>query len=343
MNCTMFSRKLNDYIEGNISNDLGMAMENHIDHCEKCRKIYNEEMNIDKMFRTALSTEGINFTSSRNDIMKSIDHKRYGENKNKIKFHFKRYIVPYLSAAAVIILLIILPNYNIGRKVSSLSENGAKSKALEQKTSLNAKMNNKSSEESASSVKDQADKDIVSLFEKTFESSYTESNFHTPWKLSSDNKLSACVDGIGNNASEEGIGTILLKDNSTSNVWRFKLKNNSEQNSIKFIQWYDNNNIFVIIGYGQGTLSPGGNVYLLNINDLKTTAIYEENSAGKRQIISIDKSMSKINFKVLIYEDDNYLKSHIENWYISSSNIDFTKDIVIKNHSGEIVWTSNKK
>ena len=343
MNCTMFSRKLNDYIEGNISNDLSLAMENHIDHCEKCRKIYNEEINIDKMFRTALSTEGINFTSSRNDIMKSIDHKRYGENKNKIKFHFKRYIVQYLSAAAVIILLIILPNYNIGRKVSSLSENGAKNKALEQKTSLNAKMNNKSSEESASSVKDQADKDIVSLFEKTFESSYTESNFHTPWKSSSDNKLSACVDGIGNNASEEGIGTILLKDNNTKGVWRFKLKNNSEQNSIKFIQWYDNNNIFVIIGYGQGTLSPGGNVYLLNINDLKTTAIYEESSAGKRQIISIDKSMNKINFKVLIYEDDNYLKSHIENWYISSSNLDLTKEIVIKNQSGEIVWTSNKK
>lgn len=342
MNCRMFNKKLNDYIEGNISDDLSLALENHMEHCEKCRKVYNEEINIDKMFRTALSTEEINFTSSRTDIMKSIDHKRYAENKNKIKFHFKRYILPYLSAAAVI-LLIVLPNYNLGRKVSSLSKNGAGNKVLEQKASLNTKMTNRSSEESASSIKAGADKDIVSLFEKSFESSFTENNFHTPWKLSSDNQRSVCVDGIGNNASEEGIGAILLKENSTNNVWRFKLKNNNKQNSIKFVEWYDNNNLFAIIGYGQGTLSPGGSVYLLNINDLKTTAIYEENSTGKQQVISLSKSKDKINFKVLIYDDDNYLKSHIENWCISPSNVDFTKDIAIKNDKGEIVWTSNKK
>ncbi|MDF2881948.1 MAG: hypothetical protein K0R54_2505 [Clostridiaceae bacterium] len=345
MNCTIFNRKLNDYIEGNINNDLALAMENHMEHCQKCRKIYNEEISMDKMFRTALSTEGINFISSRTDIMKSIDPQRYAENKNKLKFHFKKYIVPYLSTAAVVIILIMIPNYNLGKKTSILSQNSIKNKSVtaEQKTSLNTKMDNERSTESTSSQKNVISNVAVPLFEKKFEGSFPENNFHTPWKASLDNKLSACVDGIGNNASEEGIGTILLKNNSNNDVWRLQLKNNSEQNSTKFIEWYDNNNLFVIIGYGHGTLSPGGSVYLLNINDLKTTAIYEEDSNKKDQIISVDKSMNRINFKVLIYDDDNYVKSHTENWYISPSNADFTKEIVIKNESGHIVWTSNKK
>lgn len=345
MNCTIFIRKLNDYIEGNMTNDLSHAMMIHLEHCEKCRRIYNEEIDIDKMFHTALGAEGINFASSRANIIKSIDCKRYSESKNKMKFHFKKYIVPYFSAAAVIIIVIMSPNYNLGRKTSTLSENSIKNKsiAMEQKSSLNTKTDSKSNAQSTSVQKNEINKGTKPLFDKVLESKFTESNFHTTWKLSLDNTLSACIDGIGNNGAEEGIGTILLKDNITNNVWRFQLINNNKQNSIKFIQWYDNNNLFVIIGYGYGTLSSGGSVYLLNINNLKVAAIYERNSNKDGEIIFLNKLNDRINFKVLIYDDDNYVKSHIENWYVTPSNIDITKDIVIKNESGNVVWTSNKK
>lgn len=39
-----------------------------------------------------------------------------------------------------------------------------------------------------------------------------EPSFNTSWKYSPNNKYSVCIEGKGENAVEEGMGTIILKD-----------------------------------------------------------------------------------------------------------------------------------
>lgn len=92
MNCNTFIKKLNDFIEGSISNDLKKAMQEHMDNCEACRKIYDEEKSIDEMLREALKIDNVDFKSSRSEIMKSIDRNRYSKSPiKKFYYHLRKY------------------------------------------------------------------------------------------------------------------------------------------------------------------------------------------------------------------------------------------------------------
>ena len=58
MNCNIFKNRLEDYVLGNTSNDLKIALEKHMDGCESCRRLYEEEIKIDTDFKMALSIDG---------------------------------------------------------------------------------------------------------------------------------------------------------------------------------------------------------------------------------------------------------------------------------------------
>lgn len=163
--------------------------------------------------------------------------------------------------------------------------------------------------------------------------------FNTAWKTSNNGDYNACIEGKGTTGSEEGIGKILLKDNS-GNISRFEILDNKKI-SPRNIEWVDNENLLVVVGSSQGTVSKGGNLYMLNITTGNTSTIIETPDK-KQQIMSAKKSGNNINLKLTVYDDGNYNESHIENWTIYSFDSSLNKNMEVKNSQGKLIYTINE-
>lgn len=177
-------------------------------------------------------------------------------------------------------------------------------------------------------------------FEKVIENKDRKIVFNTPWKTNGANNKSACIEGKGEQAVEEGVGEIFVKDLKTEQLTKFQLINNKKQMSPKFIEWCDENNLFVVIGMGHGTVSMGGNLYLLNINDNVLSVVYETKDA-KKQISSVKKMGNNIELIVTVYEDDNLDKKHEEKWIINSFDEKLKSTMQIKDDKGKLIDTIN--
>ncbi len=71
------------------------------------------------------------------------------------------------------------------------------------------------------------------------------------------------------------------------------------------------------------------------------TSVVLETSDKKQQIMSSKKDNNNIDLKVTVYEDDNYNKSHIENWTIYSFDSRLNKSMDVKNSEGKVIYTIN--
>lgn len=120
MKCNEFKDNLNAYIENDISDDIRIEMANHMCECEECNKLYEEEMEINNLFKKTFEIDGIQFKSSRNEIMQKIDKNKYKktskeniEEKTESKVIFPRFKNAYKfigTAAALLLILVITPN-----------------------------------------------------------------------------------------------------------------------------------------------------------------------------------------------------------------------------------------
>ncbi|MHC6178417.1 DUF4652 domain-containing protein [Clostridium sp. JNZ X4-2] len=166
----------------------------------------------------------------------------------------------------------------------------------------------------------------------------TQVSFSTPWKSSEDGTYSACIEGKGSEALEEGQGRIIVK--SGQKVYSFEIENNTEI-SPKYLEWVDNENILVVIGGSQGTVAKGGDLYMLNVNK-DEAALLIKTPSKKQQIMSAQKNENDINLKVDVYDDDMYNKSHVEDWIIHSFNTNLNGKIEVKNSDGKVVYEINE-
>ena len=142
--------------------------------------------------------------------------------------------------------------------------------------------------------------------------------FATKWKNSSNNKFSACIEGKGADALEEGVGQIYIKNLENQSKWALELDQDKQKNTPKYIEWFDDNNLMVIISGAHGTVSQGGNLYKVNIETGQATELYNTKD-NKKQVIHAVKKGDKIEVQILVYEDDDLLESHEE-----------TKTIIVK-------------
>lgn len=146
----------------------------------------------------------------------------------------------------------------------------------------------------------------------------SKTKFATEWKNCENNRFSACIEGKGPDAGEEGVGQIYIKDLQNQSRWALELDQDQQKNTPKYIEWFDNNNLMVIISKAHGTVSQGGNLYKVNIKTGQATELYNTKD-NRKQVINAVKKGHKIELQVLIYEDDELLKSHKE-----------TKTIIVK-------------
>ncbi|MFC5604976.1 DUF4652 domain-containing protein [Sporosarcina koreensis] len=133
--------------------------------------------------------------------------------------------------------------------------------------------------------------DIVynELFEIEVGANYeiADASYHSGWKTSPDGLQRATIYGKGENAIEEGEALLVIENLKTNKSTIYKLKDNSvAQNTPKYVEWIDENRLFVIVGFAHGTVTKGGQLYEMNLEDNTVMPVFED-LAVNEEITSI--------------------------------------------------------
>ncbi|MBW9157552.1 DUF4652 domain-containing protein [Clostridium tagluense] len=303
MNCNIFKKGLGEYVLGNISNDLKIAIEKHMDGCESCRRLYEEEIKIDRDFKMVLSIDGIEFNRSRASIINSIDKNRYSKKtSNKILYNFKKYKNRYLSyAVAAMAMIVIIPMMLKG--FGGVNFNNATSK----KTTV---INN-SSEKEASKKSDTliGHSSLAMDFKSSIITKQALLDYKMNWKNSGDGKRSAAIDIKPERDVDFGIHAAYIKNMTTNEIVKYEVINNERQYTPMLIEWWDSEHLIIVAGFGEGTIEYGSEVYSLDVNTGQLSTIYKE-ADGKHQILDFKKVKNDLIFQLLIYNDDTYNTFH---------------------------------
>lgn len=234
------------------------------------------------------------------------------------------------------IIILVLSLTSCTKKSDSQTDNknnSENSQKLEQKTnSSNSQAKGDLQEDKVKSNDTYKNSGGIEFTKEELEST-AKIDFNTPWKSSEDGTYSASIEGKGEDALEEGQGKIIVK--GKNKIICFQIKNNPKK-SPRFVEWADNENLLVIIGSSSGTVSKGGNLYMLNINTEKVYLVLKTPS-DKQQIMSVQKNDDKLNLKINVYDDDVYNKSHVEEWTLESFNTNLNKKMQVKDSNGKII------
>ena len=338
MSCNMFKDRLEDYVLGNTSNDLKVALEKHMEGCESCRRLYEEEIKIDEDFKMILSIDGIDFNKSRASIIQSIDKNRYSKRtSNKVLYNFRRYKNKYLSyAVAVVAMLVFIPIMLRGFPgVSYKGETSKKSEAMDKSSQQEL---TKSNENNAA---DSAKRSLVMnktgegqeaskstplqngtlQFKKSIITKLPLLSYDLKWKNSTDGKSSAAIDISPVKGVDFGIHLIYIKNIKTNEIVKYEVINNERQFTPRNIEWWDNEHLIIVAGLGYGTVAHGSEVYSLDVNTSELSTLYQEKDK-KHQILEFEKVGQELKFKLIIYNDDTYNAFHRGTGKMALSQLD---------------------
>lgn len=331
MDCNIFKKRLENYVLGNISNDLKIALEKHMEECERCKRLYEEEVQIDTAFKSVLSIDGIEFNSSRNSIINSIDKNRYSKKtSNKIFFNFRKYKNRYLSyAVASVAVIVLVPivlkgftgenfNYATSKKDTAMYEKDeAKSKEYSEGTSdgISSQRNLVvgTTEEGQlqkynSDLTDSKEENVPLELKRSIVTQKDLPTYAMEWKNSA-GESSATIDIRPEKDVDFGIHGIYIKNVNTNEIVKYEVINNERQYTPRSIEWWDEEHLIIVAGFGYGTIEYGSEVYSLDINTGKLSTLYERKDK-KYQILDVKKTGNDLIFQLLIYNDDTYNAFH---------------------------------
>lgn len=142
-------------------------------------------------------------------------------------------------------------------------------------------------EEDVKDVLDENNDDVEEVEDETLELKFTidsnvnfekilstsEPTFNTQWKTNEFGTGSICIDGRGEDAIEEGEGTICLKINGS--LYKIKMKSDDSLYTPVYVEWVSEDEFIVQTAPKYGTVHTGGKIYKLNVNDLTPNVIYD--------------------------------------------------------------------
>jgi len=350
MNCNIFKKRLEDYVLGNISSDLKIALDKHLEECESCRSLYEEEVKIDKTFKSVLSIDGIEFNSSRANIINSIDKNRYSKKtSNKVLYNFRKYKNRYLSYAAVAtVMILFIPmmlrgflreNYNLGvsekstasaeLKTNSLGKSKGNSGDASEKTLSMNKSDGSTPNQAIGTEAADNEKNSPLQFQSSIITKQALPNLQLKWKNSTDGKTSATIDAIPGGDVDFGIHAIYIKNIKTNKIVKYEVINDKTQNTLRNIEWWDNEHLIVVTGFGYGTISYGSGVYSLDINTGKFSRLYRIKDE-KYQILDVKKEGNDLTLQLLIYDDETYNAHHSGVGKMTLLQLDKPVDMIIE-------------
>lgn len=107
---------------------------------------------------------------------------------------------------------------------------------------------------------------------------------HTGWEYSPDKTKQATVDGRGKESIEEGFGTLVIREGDRDRL--ITLADTETQNTIKSVEWIDNDRLFIIVGMAYGTVNKGGQLYEVKLSDHSAKKVFPKLS-DKEEVTSI--------------------------------------------------------
>lgn len=153
------------------------------------------------------------------------------------------------------------------------------------------------------------------LFEIKVGANYdiANANSHSGWKTSPDGLRQATIDGKGEHAFEEGEALLVIENLKTNKSTIYKLKDNSvAQNTPKYVEWIDENRLFVIVGFAHGTVTKGGRLYEMNLEDNTVIPVFED-LAVNEEIMSIKANDDgTFTYEKHVYVDESYSEGYVE-------------------------------
>ncbi len=330
MNCRTFMKKLPEYADEVLLHDMKKAMEKHMESCENCKIAYNEELEFDSLFSEALRIDETKFNSSRVEIIKEIDKYRYGKSPlKKVKFGMRKHRIQLASAAAVLVFviaaipLVITPRMN---KASQMNKADSKSNGytISNNENINEDGNGGESKIAASesttqfqiplsSVAPSAFADLlrnkiaVPKFNLIMLDKMPDEKLSTAPKDSPDKNTKVSLYGRGPAAIDDEIADIVFQRQKDLSAWKLSVENN-EKNQVSplFVDWYDNDDILVILGNARGHATYGGDLFLVNINTGKALNIYPAHSQNNNQeVVSAVRNGDSLDLAVKEFDDSH--------------------------------------
>lgn len=315
MKCSQCKEKLTEYIEGNLSTQVDEEIREHLEKCESCKRIYEKEVLEYEAFKAVFSTEKINFESITSKVMESIDQNKYS---NKVKKRQSRYIAPI--AAALFICFAISPfalNY--------INDGMGNGKTTAENASLepfDSKLRSRSEGSEAQKYNADIAMEEAEEYEDTKDSGQTseKANYvdlysittvidpiienNTSYISTENGTYEATIAGKGEYAQEEGIGTIYVKNNDSSEIQEIKLRGIDNQITPLAINWYDNSNLMIIQGDAYGTLANGIEIIVINVESSEQMIIAAEQPSSKISYEKVYREGNALVIEVKKYTDD---------------------------------------
>lgn len=142
-------------------------------------------------------------------------------------------------------------------------------------------------EEDIKDVVDENNDDVEEVEDETLELKFTidsnvnfekilstsEPTFNTQWKTNEFGTGSICIDGRGEDAIEEGEGTIYLKTNGS--LYKIRMTSDDNLYTPVYVEWVSEDEFIVQTSAKYGTVRTGGKIYKLNVNDLTPHVVYD--------------------------------------------------------------------
>ncbi len=350
MNCSTFRKHMNEYLNNELFLEVSEAMDDHLKSCSECRRLHDEELYIDKLFKSALEEENISFRRSRGEIINSIDKKRYSKSPiNKLKFSLAKNKVR-LSAAllAASFLLFILNsnvlNFSLSIDGSTVSNSSAGANRSEKETS---KLADDSINADFKAGSENIDENIIpaasnyeafieklTVYSEPYRSASNEVKFKvqsraenepytnpSSWKVTSDNKYSALLDGKGEmlnkenvieGVREEGTSVIVVKDNKTKTSVNITLESQNNQYAPLYVEWANDGKLLVIVGSAYGTVVRGGDIYLLDTDTGSSVLVYKADKEIGEEAAVIEVKEEYLAIYLMKYLDNNKTTGTVE-------------------------------
>lgn len=360
MKCDVFRKRIYDYIEDNLRNDMKISMEKHIKKCPNCREIYEKEIGIENTLKDALYVNTTMFTNLRGDIVASIDKSRYSKSiPKRLKFHLFRNTKRYMTVAVFAFVFLMSAPY-LNRDIFNKDEN-LNMAIVDTKEDLNVDLKFKSEnldnkdmdlskEEKISSSEDRKSSILEinkneykyiskRLEDETYDKSesiplFTKETINydykpqdsTPWISSFNMETSICIEGKGSYYLKDKRGSIIVRDNAKNEAWKISLESKEkDKNYPMYLEWADDKNIFVIVGIQNHEISPGGNLYSINLDTMKTSLVYNP-TANKEKVTSVENNKDSLELKTISFNDDLKQEYHEEKRIINYKEVTKSKE-----------------
>lgn len=141
MNCDLFTEKLPDVIENEVSGQERQEMFEHMKYCKCCREEFQMMMKFRENLKDGFIDKKLNYISKKVSIINSIDKNKYKKSKNKLVY---KSIIGIIAASIVLLIGWSSINKNFFNKenlqaknVNTISSSDAKSFSVENSQMLN--------------------------------------------------------------------------------------------------------------------------------------------------------------------------------------------------------------